>query len=110
MPFHFARIGCGNLGGADPLVRGRRPRRPAGTLQGADIVGPAAGRGRPARTRGSAPPFVQNGLRDPTQWHWGRNAGAVPSPTGRPQPSTVFDGNAALALEGVTDRKSTRLN
>src|ERR1019366_4029139 len=43
-------------GGADPLVRGRRPRRPAGALHDASIVGPAAGRGRPARTRGSAPP------------------------------------------------------
>src|ERR1035441_9950569 len=35
-------------GGADPLVRGRRPRRPARFI-------PAAERGRPARTRGSAP-------------------------------------------------------
>src|ERR1035437_9664966 len=35
--------------GADPLVRGRRPRRPS------RAVVPAAGRGRPARTRGSAP-------------------------------------------------------
>src|ERR1035441_8435524 len=43
------------FGGADPLVRGRRPRRPAGALQDADVV-PAAGRGRPARSRGSAPP------------------------------------------------------
>src|ERR1035438_7754100 len=45
------------VGGADPLVRGRRPRRPAHTWQGADIVAPAAGRGRLARTRGSAPPL-----------------------------------------------------
>src|ERR1035438_1968799 len=44
------------FGGADPLVRGRRPRRPAHTWQGADIVVPPAGRARPARTRGSAPP------------------------------------------------------
>src|ERR1035441_5758011 len=28
-----------------PLVRSRRPRRPAGALHDADIVGPAAGRG-----------------------------------------------------------------
>ena len=38
--------------GRSPLVRGRRPRRPAGALHDADTVGPAAGRGRPARTRG----------------------------------------------------------
>src|ERR1035437_4738980 len=38
--------------GADPLVRSRRPRRPSRT------VDPAAGRGRPARTRGSAPPYL----------------------------------------------------
>ncbi len=38
-----------------PPVRGRRPRRPARGLQGADIEVPDAGRGRPARTRGSAP-------------------------------------------------------
>src|ERR1019366_3041139 len=39
---------------------GRRPRRPAGALQDADVVVPAAGRGRPGPegtpTRGSAPP------------------------------------------------------
>src|ERR1039457_6939752 len=52
MPFHFARIGCGNLGGADPLVRGRRHRRPAGTLQGAASVIPDAGLGRSARLAG----------------------------------------------------------
>src|ERR1035438_5148546 len=43
-------------GGADPLVRGRRPRRPARALQDADVVVLAAGRGRPARTGGSALP------------------------------------------------------
>src|ERR1035438_6080343 len=43
-------------GGADPQVRGRRPRRPAHTLQSADIVISAAGPGAPAGTRGSAPP------------------------------------------------------
>src|ERR1035438_8583216 len=32
------------------------PRRPAGAPQDADVVVSAAGRGRPARTRGSAPP------------------------------------------------------
>src|ERR1017187_1973856 len=31
---------CG-IGGADPLVRGRRPRRPARALPDADVVGPA---------------------------------------------------------------------
>src|ERR1035438_5198767 len=36
------------VGGADPLVRGRRLRRPAHVWQGADIVVPAAGRGRPS--------------------------------------------------------------
>ena len=40
-----------------PPVRGRRPRRPARALQDAEIVAPDAGRGRPARTRGSAPPI-----------------------------------------------------
>src|ERR1035438_1046869 len=48
-----AGAGAGRLGihgGADPLVRGRRPRRPA------DFSVAAAGRGRPARTRLSAPP------------------------------------------------------
>src|ERR1035441_6904174 len=55
-------------GGADPLVRGRRPRRPAGALHGADIVGPAAGRGRPARTRGSAPPSGQSA--SPPSFSW----------------------------------------
>src|SRR5664279_5560208 len=49
-------------GGADPLVRGRRPRRPAGTLQDADVAVAAAGRGRPARTRGSAPPKQRGGF------------------------------------------------
>ena len=34
------------LVGRTPPVRGRRPRRPAGTLQDADIVAGAAGRGR----------------------------------------------------------------
>src|ERR1017187_8126393 len=52
----FARIG-----GADPLVRGRRPRRPACTLHVADHVVQAAGRGRPGPegtpTGGSAPPM-----------------------------------------------------
>src|ERR1039457_4442452 len=42
--------------GADPLVRGRRPRRPSRT------VVPVAGRGRPGPegtpTRGSAPPYL----------------------------------------------------
>src|ERR1035438_1829272 len=58
MPHTFLRNGQSDLfGGADPLVRGRRPRRPAHALQGADIVVPAPGRGRPARTRGSAPPL-----------------------------------------------------
>jgi len=42
--------------GADPPVRGRRPRRPARVVEEADTAAPAAGRGRPARTRGSAPP------------------------------------------------------
>src|ERR1017187_1329593 len=46
------------VGGADPLVRGRRPRRPVRTLQDADALFPAAGRGRLARTRGSAPPLT----------------------------------------------------
>ena len=36
-------------GGADPQVRGRRPRRPARTLQDADRIVPAAGRGRDPR-------------------------------------------------------------
>jgi hypothetical protein len=44
-------------GRADPQVRGRRPRRPARVLQDADVVVPAADRGRPARTGGSAPPM-----------------------------------------------------
>src|SRR5450631_4175406 len=39
---------CGADPWADPLVRGRRPRRPPRSLQ-------AAGPGGPARTRGSAP-------------------------------------------------------
>src|ERR1035438_936553 len=58
-------------GGADPLVRGRRPRRPAHVRQDADVVGPAAGRGRPARTRGSASPFPEGGfspLSHTTRW------------------------------------------
>src|ERR1035437_332296 len=39
--------------GIDPCgIRRHRPRRPARTLQDADIVVPAAGRGRPPRTRG----------------------------------------------------------
>src|ERR1035441_10747554 len=43
---------CRRVGGADPLVCGRRPRRPAGVLPHADIVVPTAGRGRPAQTGG----------------------------------------------------------
>src|ERR1017187_7193009 len=35
------------IGGADPLVRGRRPRRPAGAPQDADVVVSAAGPGGP---------------------------------------------------------------
>src|ERR1035438_900333 len=47
-PHTFLRNGQSDLfGGADTLVRGRRPRRPAHALQGADIVVPAAGRGLP---------------------------------------------------------------
>src|ERR1022692_3012819 len=41
---------------------GRRPRRPAGAPPDADIVVPAAGRGGPPRTRGSAPPFPEGGF------------------------------------------------
>jgi len=40
--------------GAAPLVRSRHPRRPAGALPEADRI-VRTGRGRPARTRGSAP-------------------------------------------------------
>src|ERR1035441_1543121 len=43
--------------GADPLVRGRRPRRPAEVLLGTRGAGP----GGPARTRASAPPLVDAG-------------------------------------------------
>src|ERR1035441_8630207 len=41
--------------GEDPLVCGRRPRRPACVLQNGVAAVPAAGRGRAAQTRGSAP-------------------------------------------------------
>src|ERR1035441_2844465 len=58
----FDSPGYGAISGAwwgGPLVRGRRPRRPAGALPGADVVVPAAGRGRPGPegtpTWGSAP-------------------------------------------------------
>src|ERR1035438_3032490 len=46
--------------GAVPLAGDRRPRRPALALQDADIVAPAAGRGRPAQTRGSAPQTLRH--------------------------------------------------
>jgi hypothetical protein len=59
----------------DPLVRVGRPRRPAGALHDADTVGPAAGRGRPARTGGSAPPnLAALGF----SWNF---AGGTPIPT-----------------------------
>src|ERR1035441_6301423 len=53
------------IGGADPLGRGRPPRRPAGAPQDADVVVWAAGRGRLARTRGSAPPAPRVWFFDP---------------------------------------------
>jgi len=46
----IAAVAMACAGGADPLVRGRPPGRPDGTVE------EAAGRGRPARTWGSAPP------------------------------------------------------
>src|ERR1022692_706097 len=55
------------IGGADPLVRGRRPRWPAGAPQDADVVVSAAGQGRPARTRGSAPPGPEGVVFRPCQ-------------------------------------------
>ena len=52
------------LGGADPPVRGRRPRRPAGAPHDADVVVPPAGQGSPGPegtpTGGSAPSIRQN--------------------------------------------------
>src|SRR5450759_4379991 len=57
-------------GGAVPLDRGRRPRRPACALQAADPVVPAAGRGRPARTGGSAPQLTQHSDPGKNEWHW----------------------------------------
>src|SRR5450631_3993707 len=57
----FSQAHGTGIGGADPLVRGRRPRRPTGTVQDVGIVEPAAGRGRPGPegtpTSGSAPPL-----------------------------------------------------
>ena len=50
-------------GGADPLVRGLRPRRPAGTLQYADPIVPAAGRGVPRGPGG--PPHQFGGIPAP---------------------------------------------
>src|SRR5206468_2289585 len=47
-----------NPGGADPLVRGRRPRRPVRLVPDLDPVA-RAGPGGPARTRGSALHLVQ---------------------------------------------------
>src|ERR1019366_8334033 len=46
------------FGGADPLVRSRRPRRPAWALPDADLVLPAAGRGVPRGPGG--PPHPSN--------------------------------------------------
>ena len=43
-------------GGADPQVRGRRPRRPARTLQETDIVIRAGGTGASRADQGSTPP------------------------------------------------------
>src|ERR1035438_6397131 len=48
-------------GGAVPLDRGRRPRRPVRARRYADVVVQAAGPGGPARTRGSAPPTPRRG-------------------------------------------------
>src|SRR5674476_1329996 len=56
--------------GAVPLDRGRRPRRPARTLQDADPVVPDAGRGRPAQTGGSAPQLPQHCRKWKNEWHW----------------------------------------
>ena len=64
--------------GADPLVCGRRPRRPARAWQSAGTTVPAAGRGRPAQTRGSAPQFAsvltqaarRNGMRNLREDGW----------------------------------------
>src|ERR1019366_8716422 len=51
-------------GGADPPVRGRRPRRPARAMQDVDHVVPVAGRGHPGPegtpTGGAAPPAEQD--------------------------------------------------
>src|ERR1035441_95383 len=47
------KTGVGHEGGADPLVRSRRPRRLASLAR-------EAGPGGPARTRGSAPPAFLN--------------------------------------------------
>src|ERR1017187_1431043 len=58
--------------GAVPLDCGRRPRRPACALQAADIVAPAAGRGRPAQTRGSAPQILQYPDIGKSMWHWAK--------------------------------------
>src|ERR1022692_1626089 len=64
--------------GRPPPVRGRRPRRPARALHDADPIVPAAGRGRPARTRGSAPQFVQ----DSQFWEKRVALGCQPAPQG----------------------------
>src|ERR1039457_5701924 len=44
------------IGGADPLVRGRRPRWPDGAPPDADVVVAAAGQRGPPAARGAAPP------------------------------------------------------
>src|ERR1035441_9034698 len=49
-------------GGADPPVRGRRPRRPAGALQDADIVVPGSGTRASRADRGVRPTSHQGGF------------------------------------------------
>src|ERR1035438_8311588 len=84
------RMRSARIGGADPLVRGRRPRRPACTLQDADAVVPAAGQGCPA----------DQGVRPTTSLRHTRLAPLVRGRRPRRPACTLQDADAVVPAAG----------
>src|ERR1017187_3583080 len=80
------------IGGADPLVRGRRPRRPAGAPQDADVVVSCGTRGSPADPGGrppgpaAAPPGGLRAPRKTLMWLCGAGGGRPAGPGGPAPP------------------------